>query len=63
MSEKLYVHQTFIDYVYDKCTHFGMSTCQIWRQVTEGSMIKSRSLVIFIQIFIQFFELFEIMTI
>ena len=30
------------------CTYFGMSTCQMWQQVMEGSLIRLRYLGIFI---------------
>ena len=30
VTEVLYLHQTFAGYVPDECTHFGISTCQMW---------------------------------
>ena len=44
MPEVLYLHQTFTECLFDYCTYFGMSICQAWLQVMEGSLIQLRSL-------------------
>ena len=50
MSVLLYYHQiSQIVYLNNVYTYFGISTCQIWLQVIEGSLIQLR-----------FFEIFHI---
>ena len=44
----LYHHQTFTDCVFNQCTHFGLSTWQMWLQVMEGSLIQLRFLGILV---------------
>ena len=44
MSELLYLHQTFTDYVSNQYTHFGLLTCQMWLQVMKCSLIWFRFL-------------------
>ena len=41
MSELLYLHQTFTDCVSYQFTHSRMSTCQMWLQIMEDSLIYS----------------------
>ena len=42
VSFVLYLYQTFIDCVFNQYTHFGMSICQMWLSVMEGSLIQLR---------------------
>ena len=50
MSEVLYLHQTFTDYVSDYCTDFVVSTCQMWLQLMVVSMIQFNCREIFIHV-------------
>ena len=43
-----YLHQIFTECVSNQCTHFDLSTCQMWLQVMAVSFTKLRSLGIFI---------------
>ena len=44
---KVYLHQTFTNYVFNQYIYFDMSICQIWLQIMKRPLILLHFLVIF----------------